>query len=83
MKTLYFEHPQDWDNALTIVAHEKGIEISVAQEQAVDSYGSKFECSFILTFEQAAQVRDFIDAHTSSKVSDSSYPKTVQVAAKA
>ena len=36
------------------------LEIMVSDERAVDSYNARFDCSIILTPEQAAELRDWL-----------------------
>jgi hypothetical protein len=52
-----FVWEKDSDNVLTVVVHgkpvgewdpEEGLEISVSEEQAVDSYNQNFECTIRL-----------------------------------
>lgn len=43
--------------------HNGGLIVSVAQEQAVDSYNQSFECSLTMTREQAVQLRDWLIQH--------------------
>lgn len=43
---LMLENPNDSDNCLTLAVSESGrLIVSVSDEQAVDSYNAKFECS--------------------------------------
>lgn len=73
---LYFVTPHDPDNEIVFALSEnnnalfdrdkvKGnfVAVSVSDEQAVDSYNSTFTCTFHLSEEQAAQVRDFLNHH--------------------
>ena len=59
-RPLRFESPHDSDNVATFALNKFGLTVSVAEEQAVDSYNSTFECDFDLTAEQVAQLRDWL-----------------------
>lgn len=76
----YAEHPTDSCNAIVVVSRngktdeDGALIVSVAEEQAQDSYNVEFECSIYLTREQALGLRDYLnqtfpqttDAHSRS-----------------
>lgn len=53
----------DGDEALFRPRKGKFVAVSVAEEHAVDSYNSTFECTFHLDETQAIAVRDWLNAH--------------------
>lgn len=72
---FHYEAPHDSENELTIVPIEApprypdwndkrdlvgGITISVADEKAVDSYNSTFECDISLDKNEAIRLRDWL-----------------------
>lgn len=59
-----FEDPRDADNEVTIYPNKAGgLYISVAQEQAVDSYNQMFECYVTLDGDAAKRLRDYLNEH--------------------
>lgn len=61
--TITFEGSDSFEDGATFRATENGgIRVAVAEEQAMDSYNSMFECTIHLSAEQAAELRDWICA---------------------
>jgi hypothetical protein len=51
------------ENAVSVVELDDGaIEISVAQEKAIDSYNDTFECRIELPLEEARKLREWLNA---------------------
>lgn len=58
-----FEDPRDSKNEIMAYIEDDGrLTISVAEEQAVDSYNSTFNCSVTLDRAAAKRLRDYLNA---------------------
>lgn len=55
--------PNDEGAILSIMSIEKRLIISVAEEQAVDSYNETFTCSVVLEPNEVIQLRDMLLKH--------------------
>jgi hypothetical protein len=56
-----YENPGDADNTVRVYECECGdIAISVAEEQAMDSYNSTFECDVYIPRAEAERLRDWL-----------------------
>lgn len=59
-RRIYFEHPSDPDNTITVAHEGEHVSVVVSEERAVDSYNRNFTCSFELSESQARELRDFL-----------------------
>lgn len=67
---LYFEAPHSDEDSITFAVDDQDgrfspnsgrfLAVSVAQEHAVDSYNSTFECVFHLSIERVAELRNWL-----------------------
>ncbi len=60
-KRFHYESPADSENEINISTDAGGLEISVADEKAVDSYNQTFECYIYLDKEASARLRDYLN----------------------
>lgn len=59
---FYYEKPSDADSyCCVVVDSKKSVQVTVAEEQAVDSGNSYFDCSISLPWEQAKKLRDMLN----------------------
>lgn len=59
-----FNGPNYGEEGATFVLNKEGwLLVSVSEEKAMDSYNSSFECTLTMTPSQAAQLRDWLNAH--------------------
>jgi hypothetical protein len=62
--TIHFEAADGLEDGSTFAFQRDGrLAVSVAEEQAVDSYNSMFTCTHHLTRDQAVKLRDFLIAN--------------------
>jgi hypothetical protein len=59
---LVFQNQNDIENSAWFVRCDNTVILTVAEEKAVDSYNTGFECTFDLTIEQASQLKDWLEA---------------------
>lgn len=63
-KRLHFEGNHSFEEGSTFVINKDGgMEVSVAEEQAVDSYNQSFTCHATLSKENAIRLRDWLYDH--------------------
>lgn len=61
---INFENPRDPDNTLDFVLQPSGqIEVSLSDEQPMDSYNATFNLHFTMSLEEAAALRDWLTTH--------------------
>lgn len=60
-RSFQWENPVDQENTISVARTPLGLNISVADEQAVDSYNSTFECDINLPLAEALRLRDYLN----------------------
>jgi hypothetical protein len=89
MNRLFIEPDDSFEEGLTATIDRRcssPVCLSVAEEQAVDSYNKRFSCSIHLTVEKAMRLRDWLDeavgslARKPSLADDPRYAKVRELA---
>lgn len=61
-RALYWESPSDSDTAIVIVPQSNGaLQVTVSEEQALDSCNAYFDCSITLPKAQTLKLRDMLN----------------------
>ena len=57
---FHYDNPSDSENEITVYLEDGALYVAVADEKAVDSYNSTFECSIYLPEPAALKLRDYL-----------------------
>jgi hypothetical protein len=60
-REFQYDNPRDRSNTLSVSRTKDGLNIAVADEKAVDSYNSEFECDIELPLNEAIRLRDYLN----------------------